>query len=153
MTEAVATPVLELDRALAAPPDRVFRAWTDPDELARWFCPNPDLPTTAEVDLRVGGAYRIRMGTFEVAGAYRKIDPPRTLAFTWGWATDAEPARMLVTVTLAPLDGGGTRLRLRHERFADAEERASHAWGWTRSLERLVGAMAPRPEGGGDGSA
>ena len=147
MSDAPTPIVLELDRALAAPPERVFRAWTEPAELARWFCPNPELPTSAEVDLRVGGAYRIRMGTFEVAGVYRTVDAPRALAFTWGWATDAEPARMLVTVTFEPLDGGGTRLRLRHERFVDDEERASHEWGWTRSLERLPGALAPSDEG------
>jgi uncharacterized protein YndB with AHSA1/START domain len=149
MSDAPAPIVLELDRALAAPPERVFRAWTEPAELVRWFCPNPDLPTTAEVDLRVGGAYRIRMGTHEVSGAYRTVDPPRALAFTWGWATDAEPARMLVTVTFEPLDGGGTRLRLRHERFANEDERANHASGWTASLARLPGALG----GSGDGEA
>lgn len=119
----------------------MFRAWTHPAELARWFCPNPDLPTTADVHLRVGGAYVIRMGPFEVSGAYRTVDPPRTLAFTWGWATDAEPARMLVTVTFEPTGDGGTRVRLRHERFSDDEERANHEWGWTRSLPRLVDAL------------
>lgn len=143
MTDDATPLVLELDRVLAAPPARVFRAWTDPAELARWFCPNPDLPTTAEVDLRVGGAYVVRMGSFEVSGGYVTIDAPRTLAFTWGWATDAEPARTLVTVTFEPSEDGGTRLRLRHERFADDDERASHAWGWSHSLPRLADAVAP----------
>jgi uncharacterized protein YndB with AHSA1/START domain len=140
---------LALDRTLDAPPERVFRAWTEPAELAHWFCPTPGVPTTADVDLRVGGAYRIHMGTYEVAGAYRTVDPPHALTFTWGWASGGDSPRMLVTVTFEPVEGGGTRLRLRHERFAVEAERASHQSGWTRSLARLDGALG----GGADGHA
>ena len=85
MSDAPPTYALDLERTLSAPPERIFRAWTDPDELARWFAPDPEFTTEAEVDLRVGGAYRIRMGPYEVAGAYLSIDPPRTLAFSWRW--------------------------------------------------------------------
>ena len=56
MNERPSTYELTMERTLAAPPERVFRAWTEPVELARWFAPNPELPTEAEVDLRVGVA-------------------------------------------------------------------------------------------------
>lgn len=145
MTDASPTYALDLERTLTAPPERVFRAWTDPAELARWFAPDPGLPTEAEVDLRVGGGYRIRMGGHEVAGAYQVIDPPRTLAFSWRWTSHPDGPETLVTVSLTPA-GEGTRLRLRHERFASEAARANHEGGWTLSLARLV-ERASRTEG------
>jgi uncharacterized protein YndB with AHSA1/START domain len=137
MTDAAPTFALTLERTLAASPERVFRAWTDPAELTHWFAPNPELAVEAELDLRVGGAYRIRMGRHEAFGAYVAIDPPHTLAFTWRWASEPDADATVVTVSLAPL-GDGTLLTLRHERFESAEERANHDLGWTQSLARLV---------------
>jgi len=137
MTDAAPTYALTLERTLAAPPERVFRAWTDPAELTLWFAPNPDLPVAAELDLRVGGAYRIRMGRHEALGAYVTIDPPHTLAFTWRWASEPDADDTVVTVSLVPA-GSGTLLTLRHERFADEAARANHDVGWTQSLARLV---------------
>ncbi len=145
MTDASPTFALDLERTLTAPPERVFRAWTDPAELARWFAPDPELPTEAEVDLRVGGAYRIRMGRHEAVGAYVAVEPPRTLSFTWRWASEPAAAETLVTVSLAPA-GEGTRLTLRHEGFASEAARANHEGGWSRSLARLLErAGAPTP--------
>jgi len=128
---------LTLERVLAAPPERVFRAWTNPAELTLWFAPNPDLPVAAELDLRVGGAYRIRMGHHEAFGAYVAIEPPHTLAFTWRWASEPDADATVVTVSLAPL-GDGTLLTLRHERLPTEAARANHDAGWTQSLARLV---------------
>jgi len=151
VTDASPAIALVLERTLAAPPERVFRAWTEPTELARWFAPDPGLPTEAEVDLRVGGAYRIRMGRWEVVGAYVAIDPPRTLRFTWRWASGSDAGETLVTVSLAPA-GDGTRLTLRHERFPSEASCAEHRGGWTRSLARLV-ERAPSTTEGDDARA
>lgn len=151
MTDPAFPHALTRERTLPASPERVFRAWTEPDELARWFSPNPELVTEAEVDLRVGGAYRIRMGTYEVVGRYARIDAPRSLAFTWRWSHEPDAPDTLVTVELVPLDGGGTRLTLRHERFASEAERANHDDGWQRTLDRLPAALQSAPTGGDGG--
>jgi uncharacterized protein YndB with AHSA1/START domain len=87
---------LRLQRALAAPPERVWRALTDPAALTGWFWPER-LDPTAEADLEVGGRYRIASPTagMAVAGSYLKLAPPRRLACTWSW--DGEDTETLVT--------------------------------------------------------
>ena len=126
---------LTISRTLAAPLDRVWRAFTDPAALVAWFWPQRFAPT-AEVDLRVGGRYRIggpAVG-MAVSGEYVTVEPPHKLVFTWVW--DGEPGETLVTIELAAA-GTGTELALRHERFADDAGRDNHAQGWHDCLDRL----------------
>lgn len=52
---------LRVARSFAAPREKVFRAWTDPEELKKWFGPVGYSTLIAEVDLRVGGKYRLGM--------------------------------------------------------------------------------------------
>ncbi len=85
---------LKLVRTFDASPEEVYRAWTDPSVIKRWFGPTPEFSTTiAEVDLKVGGKYRIGMkspdGELYVAtGVYQEIVPNEKLAFTWRWEGD-----------------------------------------------------------------
>ncbi|GAA1037219.1 SRPBCC domain-containing protein [Virgisporangium ochraceum] len=126
---------LTIDRTLAFPVERVWRAMTDPAALTAWFWPRRFDPTV-EVDLRVGGRYRIdgpAVG-MAVSGEYVAVEPPHRLVFTWLW--DGEDAETLVTVELTPT-ADGTRLVLRHERFVDDEAAKSHAQGWDDCLDRL----------------
>ncbi len=128
---------------IAAPPQRVFRALTDPSELKRWWG-SPDTYRTEEwtADLRVGGRWRARgRGAdgrpFRVEGEYLKIDPPRQLVQTW--APDWEGGFVTtITYRLEPIEGG-TRLTLRHEGFGEHREACqSHGQGWERVLGWLA---------------
>ena len=96
-----------IKRRLAAPRERVFQAWTEAAHLQRWFFPtvNGDVISHAEIDLRVGGHYRITMCTAggEVAamvgGTYHEVHPPTRLVFSWAWqAPESDPSETLVTV-------------------------------------------------------
>ena len=136
---------------IAAPPERVFRALTDPEELIRWWG-SPDTYRTEEwtADLRVGGHWRARGHgadgrPFSVQGEFLKIDPPRQLVQTW--APDWEGGFVTtITYRLEPLTGG-TRLTLRHEGFGEHREACqSHAQGWERVLGWL-NAYVSRPGG------
>lgn len=128
---------LTMDRVLAAPPERVFRAWTTPREVERWIAPNPDMPTTAELDVREGGSYTITMGPYVVRGRYTEIAPNEKLAFTWKWDGAEDPREMLVTITFERRPDGGTNMRLHHENLPTTEQRDNHATGWTGSFARL----------------
>lgn len=139
-------PSLRITRAYAAPPEKVFRAWTDPEIMKQWFAPS-DQFSTPEVtaDARVGGRYRIVMrapdGEYHrVGGVYREVDPPRKLVFTWAWESTPE-RESLVTVEFNAA-GAGTELVLTHERFADEVARDKHREGWGGCLERLPKALA-----------
>lgn len=137
---------LVLERELAAPPERVFRAWTEREQLVRWFAPNPEIETEAEIDVRVGGDYRIRMGDWEVAGRYRRVEAPRLLEFTLAWRHEPRRAS-LVTLELSPTAGGGTLLRLTHTRNADRAEVDGHREGWSANLDRLAALLTGRGDG------
>jgi uncharacterized protein YndB with AHSA1/START domain len=132
---------LELDRLVAAAPDRVWDAWTTERGLAGWWWRHwPD--TTYEVDLRIGGAYRIAAADHGIAvhGAYETIDPPRTLAFSWVWAEDGVDGPMeRVEVTFAA-EGDGTRVSVLHTGpWTTRDEAESYRQGWEFVLDALAG--------------
>jgi uncharacterized protein YndB with AHSA1/START domain len=146
MAEATAKPHLTLRRRLAAPPERVFAAWVQPEALKRWFGPSDAMAiVTADVDLRVGGRWRIVMAEaggelHRVGGVYREILPPRRLVFTWAW--ESTPERVSeVRVELRP-DSDGTELLLTHVNFADEAARDRHEGGWKGTLDRLARQLA-----------
>ena len=137
----VTAPNLTLTRRYQASPEKVFSAWTDPQKLARWFCPRACEPVLAETDARVGGRYRIVVRAesgeeHDVSGTFREIVADRKLVFTWAWRTTPE-RESLVTVELRP-DGDGTMLTLTHEQFFDEAARDHHQSGWGGILDRLA---------------
>ena len=139
-TTATVKPSLTLKRRLKAPPAKVFAAWTDPEKMKRWMGPGPVQAVTTEIDARVGGRYRIVMGspdseTHTIGGVYREFVPNQKLVFTWAWKSTPE-RESLVTVVLKP-DGDGTLLTLMHEHFYDEEARDRHQHGWLGSLDKL----------------
>jgi uncharacterized protein YndB with AHSA1/START domain len=135
--------VLEMERLIPAPPERVFEYWTEPELVAKWFGPGDfDVPNS-HLDLRPGGKWRTTIRSPEgqlrtVSGVYSTIDPPRRLVFTWAWDDDngVRGHETQVTVTLEPTPGG-TRLRLVQEDFQNREVRDRHNGGWTSSLSKL----------------
>lgn len=138
---------VRVSRVVAGDPARVFAAWTRPELLRQWSCPEGAEVEDAQVDLRVGGAYRIRMtserGVHTAFGTYREITPSSRLVYTWDWE-EAEFAvgETLVTVEFAKARGG-TQVVLTHERLPDEEARQGHGEGWEscfNRLERLQGA-------------
>jgi len=141
-------PALVLTRFYPVEPEKVWRAWTDPPALKHWFKPDPSwsIPL-AELDVRVGGRYRIVMKDtqgreFELTGVYRELIPHRRLVVSWNWKN--QPGHeSLLTVTLGAA-GKGTELGLRHERYLDMENEASHREGWRGALDQL-GALLPGP--------
>ena len=121
-----------LDRTYAATPERVYAYFTDPDLMARWFCPNPDLPTTCDLDVRAGGAWRVVMGEWVVSGSYVEVEPPTRLVFTFDWAHDEDgPTTVTVEITQ---ENDRTRLVLAHQ---EAGADGGHLEGWTASFARL----------------
>jgi uncharacterized protein YndB with AHSA1/START domain len=139
--------VLRVSRTFAAPPERVFDAWTSPELLRRWWAAGPDWDTPlAEVDLRPGGRYRLSMRNTEtgevhtVGGEYREIRRPERLVYTWSWESNAEAMagseNSLVEVDFAGRDGS-TEVTLTHSGFATEELAGMHEHGWNACLDNL----------------
>lgn len=142
-------PALRLVRRYPVAPDKVWRAWTDPQALSAWFGPGePNSVSLAEMDVRVGGRYRIRFHTpdgeeHEVGGRYEAVEPFRELVFSWAWRSTPERVS-LVSILIEPVLGG-TELDFRHERFFDEQARENHAHGWSLAFEKLD-AWVRRPD-------
>ena len=131
---------LVLRRHIAAPLERVFSGWTDPQLLARWMSPVGH--AEVKVDLRVGGALRVVMvgggRRIEHSGEYLEIEPPHRLVFTWlSPYTGQRPSRVTVELESA---GSGTDVTLRHE-LLPARTAESHRGGWRSMVERLAELM------------
>jgi len=128
--------VVERQLEIAASPETVWELLTDPDQATRW------MGQEAAFDLRPGGAYRVGVIPGNVAsGEFVEIDPPRRLAYTWGWegggASSVLPGSTIVEFELSP-SGNGTLLRFRHRDLPSAESASSHAHGWDHYLQRLA---------------
>ena len=151
-TEAVraepAKPELVMTRVLDAPRRLVFKAWTEPVHLVRWWGPQGFTTPSCEMDVRPGGTFRLLMRSPEgtehrLQGVYREIVEPERLSFTWAWL-DAEGRpghETVVTVTLDEV-GGRTRLTLHQAVFESDTARAAHQHGWTTCLDRLAEYLA-----------
>ncbi|MEW6451800.1 MAG: SRPBCC domain-containing protein [Pseudomonadota bacterium] len=134
-------PSLTINRRLKVPPARVYAAWTDPQQLVKWFGPPGQRDMVTEADVRVGGRYMIRSYSIDsgeknqVGGVYREVVPDRKLVFTWAWHSMPE-RESLVTLEFKP-DGDGTLLTLHHEQFFDEPARDRHNQGWNAVLVKL----------------
>jgi uncharacterized protein YndB with AHSA1/START domain len=135
------SPAVIFTRHYKATPEKVWRAWTDPQALAQWFGPDDGgLVALAELDVRVGGRYHIRFGVpgdeeHNVSGVYQEVVPNKKLVFSWAWQSTPERVSR-VTVVLQP-ESGGTELIFRHEQFFDEAARDRHEEGWGGAFIKL----------------
>jgi uncharacterized protein YndB with AHSA1/START domain len=134
-------PSLTLKRRLKAPPQKVYEAWTQPEQIARWWGnTGADRAPIADVDVRVGGRFRVQFWTpdgehHSVSGTYREVVAGRRLVFSWAWQSTPERESQ-VTVEFKP-DGAETVLTLTHEKFFNEQAAADHSRGWNRSFDAL----------------
>lgn len=135
---------LEISRFFDAPRNLMFKVWTSPEHLARWWGPKDFSAASVSMDFRPGGEYRHAIRSAEgteywMRGVYKEIVEPARIVFTFAWEEDgAQPtAETLVTVTFEER-GGKTLLTFRQEPFDSVQQRDSHAEGWGECLDRLL---------------
>lgn len=142
-------PSLRLTRLFNAPRTRVFQAWTDPEDLKKWWQLGHGWKlTVADVDLRVGGKYRIGLTStdnasrHEVTGTFREISAPERLVYTWNTENSGSKSEeSLVTVEFLER-GAATEVILRHDRLKVKDSRKNTYNGWLivlDGLSRLLG--------------
>jgi uncharacterized protein YndB with AHSA1/START domain len=154
---ATPTKQLIIERTLKASPERIFDAFTDPEQLTQWWWPMGFTCPAAEVDLRVGGTYKLGMqspdtvpGSAQFAhymsGEYYEIDRPHRLLMTGRAVNDGqgELFATLIEVTLEEGDGG-TALTIRQSYFEPmppAEALGGAEQGWNEQLDKLEQLLA-----------
>lgn len=142
---------LRLERMIRAKRERVFEPWTRPEHLKQWSAPEGLTIGEGELDLRVGGRWRVVMleanGTRHVAfGTYREVTPPARLVYTHAWLRDDgdgdESTPETVDTVEFHQENGATRVVLMQEGFATRGSRDGHEQGWASTLNRLEAMFA-----------
>jgi uncharacterized protein YndB with AHSA1/START domain len=147
---------LEISKTINAPVEKVFKAWTEPEQIAKWFGCNRVANLCVKQDLRVGGEYRIEgdyvpgmqcggadnKGAVAIYGQYKEIVINRKLVYTWTNSSTEHPAKdTLVSVEF--IDRGNTTdLVLKHTNFALPASAEGHTQGWGECLEKFASLFA-----------
>ena len=151
MPKTIATPdqdVLITDIHIAAPPERVFQAISDPREQRIWWDNKDCRLESFEMDARRGGRWRFStsqtsmningISQFDCTGEVVEFDPPRVLAYTWiaNWH-DVKSRKTIVRWELSPMDGG-TLVTVTHSGLAQEDvARKDYQGGWPGVVEQL----------------
>jgi uncharacterized protein YndB with AHSA1/START domain len=133
---------LEIERLLPAAPAVVFRAFSAPHQLARWWGPEGFVTPRVEFDPRVGASYRIEMqppegDPFQLTGEFREVDPPARLTYTFSWdPPDPDDLETLVELSFRALTESTVVVVIQGP-FKTEARRELHRNGWTESLDKL----------------
>jgi uncharacterized protein YndB with AHSA1/START domain len=140
---------LLIQRVLSAPRPLVFKMWTQPEHVVRWWGPKDWTSPAAKMDVRPGGAYRVCIRSPEgtelwIDGVFQEVIEPERLVFTFRWDSD-EPIvpkhQTIVTIDFEER-GGKTLLTFHQGMFDVVEDRDSHHSGWSGCLDKLEALLA-----------
>ena len=145
--------VVRLHRVLRAPPERVYRAFLDPDAIVKWLPPHGYTAKVHHMDARVGGSHRMSFTNFSTGnshafgGRYVELTPHERIRYTDQFDDPAMPGEMLVTISLAAV-ACGTELTITQEGVPPAIPLEFCYLGWQESLSLLAHLVEPEiPDG------
>lgn len=134
---------LLIERIFDAPVALLYRVWTQPEHLVKWWSPKAFTPLSITHDLVVGGAYRYGVlspdGTeVWMTGVFQEIVPDEKIAMTFRWESGAWDVDNLITVTFQGLASGRTLVRFHQTPFKTVAGRDAHTDGWNSVLDKLA---------------
>jgi uncharacterized protein YndB with AHSA1/START domain len=139
---------VRLHRVLATTPDKVYRAFLEPDAVAKWLPPNGFLCTVHELEARVGGTHKMSFRNFTTGhshsfgGKYLELVPNERLRYTDKFDDPNLPGEIQVTVTLKKVSVG-TELNVVQEGIPDVIPAEACYLGWQDSLANLAKVVEP----------
>ena len=147
------TGTVRLHRVLAAPPERVYRAFLDADAQAKWLPPNGFTCKVHAFDPRVGGKYRMTFTNFTTGnghsfgGVFKELVPNERVSYSDAFEDSNLPGEMTTTITLKAVSVG-TELQIVQEGIPDAIPEEACYLGWQESLVLLGKLVEPEiPDG------
>lgn len=144
---------IQLHRVLAAPPERVYRAFIDPDAMVKWLPPYGFTAKVHHVDARVGGGYKMSFTNFSTkhshsfGGKYLELKPGELLRYNDAFDDPNMPGEMQITITFRKVICG-TELKITQAGIPDAIPAEMCYLGWQQSLNMLAHLVEPEiPDG------
>lgn len=144
----MSTNTVRLHRVIAAKPEKIYRAFLDPDALARWLPPNGFTCKVHQMDPKVGGSYKMSFTNFTTGknisfgGVYRELVPNEHLRYTDNFDDPNLPGEIQVTVSLKKVSVG-TDMSIVQEGIPAVIALESCYLGWQESLANLAGLVEP----------
>lgn len=142
------TSTVKLHRVFTTRPDKVYRAFVEPDAIASWLPPNGFTCTVHELDARVGGKHRMSFRNFTTGaghsfgGVYKDLVPGERLVYTDSFDDPNLPGEMTVMVTLTAVSVG-TEVHIEQQGIPDIIPREACYLGWQESLRKLAKLVEP----------
>lgn len=139
---------VRLHRVIATTPDKVYRAFTEADAMAKWLPPNGFTCTVHQLDAKVGGTHRASFRNFTTGeshsfgGQYLELTPGERLRYTDKFDDPNLPGEMQVTVTLKKVSVG-TEIEIVQKGIPDAIPPEACYLGWQESLRNLARLVEP----------
>ncbi len=135
---------LKIQRTVSASVERVYKAWTDPAQMRKWFGCEYVTDIKVTQNLVVGGEYQVQMTTdpdglvITVHGVYKEVILNKKLVYTWNSDSAEYPAAdTLITVEFIER-GKGTEIVLEHKNFALEKSVEGHSLGWTAAFNKIT---------------
>ena len=135
---------LTIRRTFDATPERLFRAFTDPEELAKWYAPGEMTAEIHDWEPEPGGALSISMldedGSHDAEGSFTEVVENKRLVHTWTWTHVDDPVETRITIEFVPV-GDGTEVIMTHEGHPDAKTTEENAGGWSGVFDNLASVL------------
>lgn len=135
---------VEVSKEISAPVNEVYKAWTEPEQMSKWFCIGEMAEVKVQQDLRVDGQYRLdttkgcNHQPVLISGVFKEIIPNKKLVYSWTNNSTLHPAKDTV-VTVEFIDKGkSTLIVLKHTNFAVEAAVTGHNMGWQAVLAKLA---------------
>jgi uncharacterized protein YndB with AHSA1/START domain len=139
---------VRLHRVLATTPEKLYRAFVEPDAMAKWLPPNGFAATVHAMEAKVGGRFRVSFRNFTTGaghsfgGEYVELAPHERIRYTDTFDDPNLPGEIQVTVTLKKVSLG-TELHIVQEGVPDVIPVEACYLGWQQSLENLARLVEP----------
>lgn len=144
----MATGTVTLHRVLRAPPERIYRAFLEPDAIAKWLPPYGFTCTVESMDVRVGGTFRMAFRNFgtghshSFGGEYLELVPQQKIRYTDRFDQPGPAGQMITTITLRAVSCG-TEITAVQEGIPEVIPTEMCYLGWQESLEQLARLVEP----------
>ena len=134
------TPKIQVTKSLPVSKDKLYKAWTEEDQLKQWWKPMGKELKKVENDIKPGGTVTYHFDeNLHVQGEYKEAQPGDRLVYSWNWELPEESMHhgsYLLTVQFSD-DGEGSKLDVTQENFASEHAIKPHETGWEEALNAL----------------